>query len=137
MADPRAFVSFDFDHDETSRNLFAGQAKKDSPTPFTVQDWSSRTELPEEEWEEEMTKRIAATHMCIVLVGRSMSSAIGVAAEIAMAKNKDVPVFGVYVDGADAGSTLPSGLARNRTVEWKWDKIAAMVDLAMTEGKNS
>jgi len=43
MADPRAFVSFDFDHDETSRNLFAGQAKKDSPTPFTVQDWSSRS----------------------------------------------------------------------------------------------
>jgi len=137
MADPRAFVSFDFDHDETSRNLFAGQAKRDSPTPFTVQDWSSRTELPQDEWEEEMKKRIAATNMCIVLVGRSMASAIGVAAEIAMAKDKDVPVFGVYVDGANSQSTLPSGLARNRTVEWKWDKIGAMVDLAMTEGKNA
>ena len=137
MADPRAFVSFDFDHDETWRNLFAGQAKKDSPTPFTVQDWSSRTELPEEEWEKEMTKRIAATNMCIVLVGRYMSSAIGVAAEIAMAKDKKVPVFGVYVDGAVSSSTLPSGLARNRTVEWKWATIAALVDLAMTEGKNA
>ncbi len=47
MAEPRAFVSFDFDDDESSRNLFAGQAKKDSPTPFTVQDWSSRTTLPQ------------------------------------------------------------------------------------------
>jgi hypothetical protein len=137
MADPRAFVSFDFDHDETSRNLFAGQAKKDSPTPFTVQDWSSRSELPQKTWEEEMKKRIAATNMCVVLVGRYMASAIGVAAEIAMAKEKYVPVFGVYVDGANSQSTLPSGLARNRTVEWKWDKIAAMVDLAMTEGKNA
>jgi len=124
MADPRAFVSFDFDHNETSRNLFAGQAKSDSPTPFTVQDWSSKSELPQATW-------------CIVLVGKSMASAIGVAAEIAMAKEKDVPVFGVYVDGADSQTTLPSGLARNRTVEWKWDKISAMVDLAMTEGKNA
>lgn len=137
MSDPRAFVSFDFDHNEPSRNLFAGQAKRDSPTPFTVQDWSSRTTLPEPTWEREMKKRIAATHMCIVLVGKSMSSAIGVAAEIAMAKDQNVPIFGVYVDGAGALSTLPSGLARNRTVEWKWDKIAAMVDLAMTEGKNA
>jgi len=137
MADPRAFVSFDFDHNETSRNLFAGQAKSDSPTPFTVQDWSSKSELPQATWEVEMEKRIAATNMCIVLVGKSMASAIGVAAEIAMAKEKDVPVFGVYVDGADSQTTLPSGLARNRTVEWKWDKISAMVDLAMTEGKNA
>lgn len=137
MADPRAFVSFDFDHDESSRNLFAGQAKKDSPTPFTVQDWSSRSKLPQAEWEEEMKKRIGATNMCIVLVGRYMSSATGVAAEIAMAKEKNVPVFGVYVDGANSESKLPSGLARNRTVEWAWDKIAAMVDLAMTEGKNA
>ncbi len=137
MAEPRAFVSFDFDHDETSRNLFAGQAKKESPTPFTVQDWSSRTTLPQATWEEEMKKRIAATNMCIVLVGRHMAGATGVAAEIAMAKEKDVPVFGVYVDGANSQTTLPSGLARNRAVEWKWDKVAAMVDLAMTEGKNA
>ena len=136
MSDPRAFVSFDFDHDESSRNLFVGQAKSDSPTPFTVQDWSSRTELPESEWEEEMAKRNSATNMCIVLAGKHMSSAIGVAAEIAMAKDKNVPVFGVYVDGADSQTILPSGLARNRTVAWKWDSIAAMVDLAMTEGKN-
>jgi len=137
MADPRAFVSFDFDHDETSRNLFAGQVKKDSPTPFTVQDWSSHSELPQATWEEEMKKRIAATNMCVVLVGKHMSSAIGVAAEIALAKEKNVPAFGVYVDGANSQTTLPSGLPRNRTVEWKWDKIAAMVDLAMTEGKNA
>jgi hypothetical protein len=137
MAEPRAFVSFDFDHDETWRNLFAGQAKKDSPTPFAVQDWSSRSELPQSTWEEEMKGRIAATNMCVVLVGRYMSSATGVAAEIAIAKEKDVPIFGVYVDGAGSLSTLPSGLARNRTVEWQWDKIAAMVDLAMTEGKNT
>jgi hypothetical protein len=137
MADPRAFVSFDFDHDETSRNLFAGQAKTDSPTPFVVQDWSSRRTLPQATWEAQMKKRIAATNMCIVLVGRYMATATGVAKEIAMAKEQDVPVFGVYVNGADSSSRLPDGLARSRTVAWRWPTIAARVDQAMTEGKNA
>lgn len=137
MADPRAFLSFDFDNNETSRNLFAGQAKSDSPTPFVVQDWSSKTELPEEEWEEVMAKKIGSCHLMIVLVGRSMGSAYGVAAEIAMAKDKNVPVFGVYVDGAGTASTLPSGLARGRVIGWNWENIAAAIDQMMTEGKNA
>jgi hypothetical protein len=44
VADPRAFISFDFDHDETSRMLFVGQAKN-SRTPFDVEDWSSKEVL--------------------------------------------------------------------------------------------
>ncbi len=137
MADPRAFVSFDFDHNEKEKNLFAGQAKSDSPTPFVVQDWSSKSSLPQKEWEAEMKKKIAKTNMCIVLVGKYMASASGVAKEIAMAKEQDVPVFGVYVGGADSSSTLPAGLARSRTVAWTWAKVAGMVNLAMKEGKNA
>ena len=137
MSDPRAFASFDFDHNERERNLVAGQAKKDSPTPFTVQDWSSHSVLPQATWEAEMRQRINKTHMCIVLVGRFMASAGGVAKEITMAKEQDVPVFGVYVDGANSLSNLPAGLARSRTVSWDWNKIADMVDQAMTEGKNA
>lgn len=137
MADPRAFVSFDFDHNETQKNLFAGQAKKESPTPFTVQDWSSKSSLPQTTWETEVQRKIAATNMCIVLVGRSISSAGGVAKEVAMAKAVNVPVFGVYVDGAGATSTLPNGLQRNRTMAWDWNLIAAAVKQMMGEGKNA
>lgn len=75
--------------------------------------------------------------MMIVLVGKSMSSAYGVAAEIAMAKDKSVPVFGVYVDGANADSTLPTGLARNRVIGWNWSNIAKAIDQMMGEGKNA
>ena len=38
MADPRSFISFDFDHNETEKNLFVGQSKN-SKTPFSIQDW--------------------------------------------------------------------------------------------------
>ena len=136
MADPRAFVSFDFDHDETPKILFCGQAKKESPTPFTVQDWSSKSSLPQAEWEQLINAKINLCHMLIVLVGRHMASASGVAKEIAMAVEQDVPVFGVYVDGAGAMTTLPTGLGRGRTVTWTWPNVGAWVDRCMNEGKN-
>ena len=55
-----------------------------------------------------------------------------------MAKLQDVPVFGVYVDGASAiaNSALPAGLARNRVIAWTWDGIARAITQMMGEGKN-
>ncbi|MGH9967918.1 MAG: TIR domain-containing protein [Pyrinomonadaceae bacterium] len=135
MADPRAFISFDFDHNATEKLLFAGQSSN-SKTPFCIQDWSSKTELPQSEWEATLKDKINCCNMLIVLVGKSTASATGLAKEIAMAKDQNVPVFGVYVGGADSNSSLPSGLQRNRTIEWDWNLIAAATDQMMTEGKN-
>jgi hypothetical protein len=137
MADPRAFLSFDFDHDETAKILFAGQADSESPTTFTVEDWSSKAALPEAEWEKLIASKVARCHLMIVLVGKYMGSAYGCAAEIAMAKDKSVPVIGVYVNGAGADNVLPAGLQRNRTMAWNWEKIGNAIDQCMTEGKNA
>lgn len=136
MSEPRAYVSFDFDHNESSRNLFCGQAKNDSPTPFTVEDWSSKERLTQRDWEQLTAAKIDRCNMLIVLVGRSMATATGVVKEIKMAADQNVPAFGVYVDSADSSSTLPGGLARNRVVKWTWPNVAAGVDQMMTEGKN-
>ena len=135
MADPRAFISFDFDHDETEKTLFVGQSKN-SKTPFSIEDWSSKSSLPQAQWEAKIKAKIGKCNMLIVLVGQTMASAAGVSKEIKMAKDQDVPVFGVYVDGANTNSNLPGGLARNRTIAWKWDNIAAAVTQMMGEGKN-
>lgn len=136
MADPRAFISFDFDHNETDKNLFVGQAKN-SKTPFSIQDWSSKASLPQSEWEKIIREKINKCNMLIVLVGKTMASATGVAIEIQMAHDQNVPIFGVYVDGANSASNLPKGLARNRTITWSWDEIAKKIDQMMKEGKNS
>lgn len=135
MADPRAFVSFDFDHNETQKILFIGQAKN-SKTPFSIQDWSSKESLPQAQWEKLIKEKISKCNMVIVLVGKSMSTATGVAKEIGWAHGLDVPVFGVYVDGATTTSTLPNGLQRNRTITWNWDDIANAIKQVMKEGKN-
>ena len=135
MADPRAFISFDFDHDETEKNLFVGQSKN-SKTPFSIEDWSSKSSLPQTKWEALIKDKINKCNMLIVLSGQTMASATGVSKEITMAKDQDVPVFGVYIDDANSSSNLPKGLARNRTISWNWDNIANAIDQMMGEGKN-
>jgi len=135
MADPRAFISFDFDHNEVEKILFVGQTKN-SRTPFAIEDWSSKASLPQSQWEKIIADKIKKCNFLIVLVGKTMASATGVAKEIAFANEANVPVFGVYIDGAGASSNLPDGLQRNRTISWEWDKIADAIDQVMKEGKN-
>ena len=135
MANPRAFISFDFDHNELQRNLFVGQSKN-SRTPFSIEDWSSKSSLPQSQWERLIEEKIKKCNMLIVLVGRNMSSATGVIKEIEMASRNSVPVFGVYVDGAGYSTPIPINLPRSRVIAWEWDKIASKVNEMMTQGKN-
>jgi hypothetical protein len=135
VADPRAFISFDFDHNEDFKILFAGQAKN-SKTPFSIHDWSAKSAMPQSEWEATVKDKVNRSNMLIVLVGKSMSTAYGVSKEIKFASSQNVPIFGVYVDGANSASALPDGLARSRTIAWEWDGIANVVKQMMGEGKN-
>jgi CHASE2 domain-containing sensor protein len=135
MADPRALISFDFDHNVTEKNLFVGQSRN-SKTPFSIQDWSAKSSMPQSQWEAIIKDKINKCNMLIVLVGKTMASASGVAKEIKMAKDQSVPVFGVYVGSADFSSNLPDGLQRNRTIKWDWGAIAEAVEQMMGEGKN-
>lgn len=135
MAKPRAFISFDFDNNSTEKVLFVGQTKN-SKTPFSIEDWSSKTSLPQKQWEALIEEKINKCNLLIVLVGKKTSSATGVVKEIAFAKGQDVPVFGVYVDGAGSKTNLPTGLQRNRTIDWDWELISDAIDQVMKEDKN-
>lgn len=137
MADPRAFVSFDFDNNGVERVMFTGQAKKESPTPFAIGDWSSKEKLPQKTWEQTIETKIGRCHMMIVLVGKNSYSASGVKKEIAMAKRLNVPFRGVYVGGANTGTSLPEGLSRSKTIAWTWPGVAAAIEAMKTEGKNA
>ena len=135
MANPRAFISFDFDHNETEKTLFVGQSKN-SKTPFSIEDWSAKSAMPQSQWESIVKDKINKCNMVIVLSGKTMASATGVGKEIEMAKSQNVPVFGIYVDGANTQSNLPKGLARNRTISWNWSGIESAITQMMGEGKN-
>lgn len=136
MADPRAFISFDFDNNAGERLYFCGQAKN-SRTPFSIEDWSSKETLPQPQWEKLIAEKIGRTNMLIVLVGKYTSNAVGVRKEIAMAKACNVPLFGVLVGGATTATSLPSGLTSGRVIPWEWEKIASAINQMMKEGKNA
>ena len=136
MSTPRAFISFDFDHNSGEKLYFAGQAKN-SRTPFTIYDWSAKYSMPQSQWERIVEEKIKKCNMVIVLVGRYMSSSIGVRKEIEMANRNNVPVFGVYVDKANYLSNIPINLPRSRVVNWEWSKIAEKIDEMMKQGKNA
>lgn len=135
MADPRAFISFDFDNNSGEKLYFAGQVKN-SRTPFNIEDWSSKEHLPQKQWEDLIEAKIKKSNLLIVLVGKRTATATGVLLEIQFAKKNNVPIFGVYVGGADTNTTLPNGLTRGRVVPWDWKLIAAGVGQCMREGKN-
>jgi CTP synthase (UTP-ammonia lyase) len=82
------------------------------------------------------TDKINKCNMLIVLSGKTMASATGVSKEISMAKEQNVPVFGIYVGGANESNNLPNGLQRNRTISWNWESIAQAINQMMSEGKN-
>ena len=135
MSDPRAFISFDFDNDVNFKNLFAGQAKNEK-IPFNLEDWSSKESLPQSQWEKLIEDKINKCNVLIVLVGKKTHLATGVIKEIKFAHSQNIPVFGVYIDGANSQTLLPAGLQRDRTIDWDWARIASALKQIMGEGKN-
>jgi len=131
----RIFISFDYDNNLSHKILFAGQARN-SRVPFNISDWSSKDELPQSQWERRVSDKISLCNALLVLVGKYTANAIGVKKEIAMANLHNVPVFGVYVDGANIQTALPLGLARNRVILWNWEHIGSAVLQVSKEGKN-
>jgi len=45
MTIPRAFISFDFDHNEQHKILFVGQGNLPT-TPWEIADWSAKEAMP-------------------------------------------------------------------------------------------
>ena len=67
MALKRAFISFDFDHDEELRDALKGQARNPD-SPFEIADWSLQEPLTGN-WKAKVRDRIRRTDLTIVICG--------------------------------------------------------------------
>src|SRR5688572_15424804 len=126
MTNPLAFISFDLEHDENERAKFCEQLTN-SPTPFSVDDWSAPLGTAGSDREKAHHGRIGRCDLMIILVGKKMVSSANVVTEIHLAKKANVPFLGVLVGGADGSSDLPVGLAANRAIPLNWTRIASAV----------
>lgn len=118
MANPRVFVSFDFDNDLALKNLFVGQSKNPD-SPFEIEDWSLKEEEEEEEWKAEARRRIKRSKYFVVLVGAKTYRAPGVRKEIRIAKEEGITRYQIksadndYSWVEDAGTRLT----------WTWENL--------------
>ncbi|MEK6741987.1 MAG: TIR domain-containing protein [Nitrospirota bacterium] len=125
MAKKRAFISFDFDHDEDLRNLLVGQARN-SDTPFDLADWSLKDALSGN-WRDKVRTRIRSCDVVIVICGVYTNNATGVSAEVNIAREESIPYFLLW-GRSDKSCTKPlAALETDKIYKWTWDNLKALI----------
>lgn len=115
----RAFISFDFDEDQTLKHFFAGQFRLPA-SPISAEDWSMKEAAPQANWELEAERRISRSNIVIVLVGRNTYRASGVLKEVSIARRLGKPIVQV-IGYRDAHPTpVPNA---GRLVRWSWENL--------------
>ena len=125
MAMKRAFISFDFDHDEELRNALVGQAKNPD-SPFEIADWSVRERFPRN-WKEEVRRRIRRTDLTIVICGEHTHQAKGVTAELTITREEMKPYFLLW--GRPRKTCHRPAMARSsdKIYTWSWDNLKKLI----------
>jgi hypothetical protein len=118
----RVFVSYDYDNDLDLKNLLVGQARH-KDTPFFVEDWSVK--YASRGWKADARSRIRRASQVIVICGYYTNEAVGVGAEIQIAREVGTPYY--LLRGRKTGRVRrPSGTSFWETVhQWTWDNLHA------------
>jgi len=126
MNKKRAFISFDFDHDEDLRNLLVGQSLH-SDTPFEMKDRSLKEHLTGD-WKEKVRRRMDNVDLVIVICGEYTHTATGVAVELTIAREAGKPYFLLW-GRSEKNCTKPtSALATDKIYKWTWDNLKALIE---------
>ena len=126
MTAKRAFISFDFDHDDDLRNALVGQAKYPN-SPFEIVDASVRRHL-RGDWEKQVRRRIQRADLVIVMCGEHTHEAEGVAIEVKIAQEEDVEYF-LLRGHSDRVCTKPATARSDDELhEWTWDNLRKLIE---------
>ena len=122
---PRAFISFDFDHDEDLRNLLVGQAKNNN-SPFDFSNWSLKEPLSGDR-KKKIRDRIALTSLTVVICGHHTHIASGVSAELEITKELGKPYF-LLAGHPDGKCTKPKESGTNDKIySWNWPNMEKLL----------
>ena len=125
MAKKRAFISFDYDHDDDIRTMLAGQAQHPD-TPFDFADRSVKEHMTGD-WKEKVKGRISNTDLTIVICGEWTHLANGVAEELKITRELGKPYF-LLAGRADKNCTKPtSALPTDKVYQWTWDNLKVLI----------
>jgi len=121
----RAFISFDYDHDEDLRVMLVGQSAN-SATPFNIHDWSVKEHMTGD-WKAKVRSRIRQTDLTIVLCGERTHTAAGVAAELAITLEERKPYFLLWGRNGKICYAPSSAAAVDKIYEWTWDNLRSLI----------
>lgn len=125
MATKRAFISFDYNHDEDLKILLAAQAKlKDSPFDFTD---ASVSEHLTGDWKEKVRKKFANIDVVIVLCGEKTDTATGVAHEVTIAQEESVDYFLLAGYSNKACKRPTTAKSSDAMYNWTWPNLKALI----------
>ncbi len=126
MTAKRAFISFDFDHDDDLRNALVGQAKYPN-SPFEIVDASVRTHL-RGDWEKQVRNRIRSADLVIVICGERTHTAEGVAIEVRIAQEEGKAYF-LLRGHKDRVCAKPTTARNDDEIhEWTWDNLRKQIE---------
>jgi len=121
----RVYTAFDYDHDEFLRTALVGQSKHED-SPFEICDWSVKEPFTGD-WKRKARERIRKCGQMIVICGEYTHTATGVAAELEIAQEENLPYFLLY-GYADKTCTKPTtAKATDKMYKWTWDNLKALI----------
>ena len=126
MANPRAFIAFDYDHDEFLRTALVGQSKHPD-TDFDIADWSVKEPFAEREWEKKVRTRIKQVNLVIVICGEHTHTATGVATELRIAREEKQPYFLLWGYSGKTCYKPTTALDTDKIYKWEWDILKKLV----------
>ena len=124
MSKTRVFISFDYDHDLSQKNLLVGQAKHDD-SPFEIADWSVKEHI-DEDWKTKVKSKMSSVDVVCILCGKHMSTATGVNAELKIAQEigKTYFLLAAYKEDCSKSSAAKS---TDKLYSWTWDNLKNLI----------
>ena len=121
----KAFISFDYDHDEELKVALVGQAENPD-SPFSINDMSIK-EAISSNWKYHARQRIKNCDVVIVICGRYTNTATGVSAELTIAQEEGIPYF-LLCGRADGNVVKPKGARVSDSVyKWTWENLKRLI----------
>jgi len=126
MAMKRAFISFDYDHDNDRRGDLVSQAERPD-SPFNITDWSLK-EPVNGKWKKKVRDIIRRTDLTIVICGEHTHDAAGVTAEVTIVHEEKKPYF-LLKGRRYKTCKKPRSARREDTIHpWRWPTLKKLID---------
>ena len=120
----RAYVSFDYDHDNDLKVMLIGQAAN-SDSPFTISDTSIKDATTD--WKTKARARIKNSDVVAIICGEWTHTAAGVSAEVKIAQEEGKPYF-LLKGRPDKTCTKPVGTKDNdKMYPWNWPNLKNLI----------